>query len=88
MSTKVNIADAPWQTCDCGGMLFQTATMVKRLSALMSPDGIEHMVPLEVHLCRTCGKIPSFLSKEIPGLPEDLKAVKSSNIQRMPTSRK
>lgn len=80
MDQKVNIAQAPWQECECGGMTFKTVSMVKRLSALMSPDGKEHLIPVEVYICDKCNKVPSFISKEIPGLPEELKAVKSLNL--------
>ena len=73
---KVNISQAPWQPCECGGLVFQTATMVKRLSSLMSPDGKEHMIPIDVYFCTSCNKIPGFISKEIPGLPEDMLAKK------------
>jgi hypothetical protein len=74
MSEKVNISQAPWQECECGGLTFTTHSMVKRLSALISPDGKEHMIPVEVYLCDKCGKIPGFISKEIPGLPKELKS--------------
>lgn len=75
-NTKINVSLAPWQDCECGGLVFKPVTMVKRLSALMSPDAKEHMIPIELYLCDKCGKVPGFLSKEIPGLPEELKAVK------------
>lgn len=75
MSAKVDISQAPWQPCECGGLLFTTASMVKRLSALISPDGKEHMIPVDVYLCTSCGKVPSFISREVPGLPEELKAI-------------
>lgn len=73
-NTKVNISQAPWQPCECGGLTFRGVTMVKRLSALLSPDGKEHFVPVELFVCDTCSKIPAFLSKDVPGLPEELKA--------------
>ncbi len=73
---KVNIADAPWQECDCGGLLFEPACMVKRLSALVSPDGKEHNIPVDVMVCTSCKKIPSFLHEGITGIPENLKAIK------------
>ena len=76
MDTKVNISQAPWQACECGNMTFVSMTMVKRLSALMSPDSKEHFIPVEIHICKKCEKVPSFIHKEIPGLPEELKAVK------------
>lgn len=76
MDTKVNISQAPWQECECGSILFRNVSAAKRLSAIMSPDGKEHIIPVELYLCEQCGKIPGFISKEVPGLPEDLKAKK------------
>jgi len=76
MNEKVDISQAPWQPCECGGLLFKTSSMVKRLSPLIAPDGKEHMIPVDVYLCETCKKVPGFIAREIPGLPEELKAVK------------
>jgi hypothetical protein len=76
MGTKVDVSDAPWQACECGGRIFESALMAKRLSALMSPDGQEHSIPIELYVCKSCGKIPGFIVASIPNLPEDLKAVK------------
>jgi len=73
---KVDISQAPWMECDCGHTTFETQTMAKRLSPLISPDGKEHIIPVEVYFCLKCKKVPSFISKEIPGLPEDFKAIK------------
>jgi hypothetical protein len=74
MEPKVNISQAPWQECECGSILFRPVTAAKRLSALLSPDGKEHNIPIELYLCEGCGKIPGFLHKEVPGIPDDLKA--------------
>lgn len=73
---KVNIKDAPWRDCDCGGMMFEPVVMVKRLSSLISPDGKEHNIPIDLMACTSCKKIPSFLHDGIPGIPENLKAKK------------
>lgn len=80
MDSTVNIADAPWQECNCGGSIFTQATMIKRLSAIISPDGKEHLIPIDIYLCNKCGKIPEFLTKEIPGISENLIAFKEKNL--------
>jgi hypothetical protein len=49
-------------TCDCGGMIFHTGVVVKKISALISPTGEEESYPLEVLICDKCGKIPSELN--------------------------
>jgi hypothetical protein len=63
-------------TCDCGGMLFQNGAVFKKLSALISPSGKEEMVPLDVLVCTTCGKVPTeFNIGNI--LPDEVLAKKS-----------
>lgn len=78
MSTnqKVDISQAPWQECECGGKTFHPAAMVKRLSALLSPDGKEHFIPVDIFKCDRCEKVPAFIYKDVPEFPEDLKATK------------
>lgn len=49
-------------TCDCGGMIFEEGIILKKISALVSPRGIEETYPLEVLVCKKCGKIPSELN--------------------------
>lgn len=73
---QVNISQAPWQACECGSILFRTVSAAKRLSPLISPDGKEHIIPIELYLCEKCGKVPGFIAKEVPGLPDELKAIK------------
>lgn len=53
-------------------MLFKPVIAIKRLSALISPDGKEHNIPAELFICEKCGKIPGFLIKDVSGVPEDL----------------
>jgi hypothetical protein len=45
---------------------------MKRLSPLLSPTGKEERIPMEVILCKTCGKVPAFMAKEIPDLPTEI----------------
>ena len=46
-------------TCDCGGMLFETGVILKIISPIVSPTGQEETYPLEVIICKKCGKVPS-----------------------------
>jgi hypothetical protein len=46
-------------TCDCGGQLFQTGVVIKKISALVSPTGQEEMYPMEVLICVNCHKVPN-----------------------------
>ena len=68
---KINLGDMPWVSCG-GNYLFEPVMMFKRVSALVSPSGREEMVPVEVMLCKACGKVPPFMAERIPGLPEEL----------------
>lgn len=49
-------------TCDCGGMLFQSGLVLKKLSALITPSGKEELYPIEVLICKACGKVPNELN--------------------------
>lgn len=52
-------------TCDCGGMLFEPGWFFKKLSPLVSPTGKEELYPIEVLICKSCGKVPSELATEL-----------------------
>jgi len=68
----MNVDDLPWVSCSCGGMLFDSAVMVKKVSALLSPSGREEIVPAEVIVCKSCGKIPDFYAQRIKSIPSEL----------------
>jgi len=69
---RVNPRDLPWITCSKGNSIWETGYVMKRLSPLLSPTGKEERIPMEVIICRTCGKVPAFMSKEIPDLPKEI----------------
>jgi len=52
-------------TCNnCGNQTFVQAFVFKTLSAVMSPDGKERMIPLQVFKCDECNEIgKEFLPK-------------------------
>lgn len=62
-------------TCDCGGMLFESGVVFKKISAIVSPSGQEELYPLEVLICKKCGKVPNELNLH-DMLPEEVLAKK------------
>jgi len=49
-------------TCNCGGMIFETGLVLKKISPLISPSGKEETYPIEVLVCKKCGKVPEELN--------------------------
>lgn len=76
---KIDLKTIPWTTCECGGKIFIPCVMFKRVSPLVSPDGQERMVPIEVFTCNICNQIPGFVNSNVPGIPKDLKATKNDS---------
>ena len=74
---RVDLSQAPWVECECGNKLFETSTLFKRVSSLLSPTGKEEVVQIEVAICKECKKIPAFSQRGIKDIPENLKAVKT-----------
>lgn len=73
---KTNIAKHPWQSCECGGMLFEENIMFKRISGIEMGTGAEPIhQPIMVLVCKSCNKIPSFIHKQLPPIPEELQSV-------------
>ena len=54
------------EECNCKG--FKQTLMLKKLSALVSPNGQESIVPVAAFCCEKCGHInKEFLDSEIKG---------------------
>jgi hypothetical protein len=68
---KFNFEDAEWVKCG-DAYLYDSSLMFKRISPILSPTGKEEFVPVEVVVCKTCGKVPTFIAKKIPGIPSEL----------------
>ena len=59
---EIHIKDTESLKCDdCGNYLFIKSYFIRRISALMSPNGQEAMIPIEVFSCGSCGKVPDKL---------------------------
>ena len=58
----VDLAKADTMKCDdCGNYLFINSYVIKRISAIMSPNGQEGLIPVQVYSCGNCGKVPKTL---------------------------
>jgi hypothetical protein len=70
----VDIAAMPWVECSEGNKLYETKTLYKRLSPLVSPSGKAELFPLDVVVCTRCGKVPKFFYEKAKDFPEELKS--------------
>ena len=68
---KVDLSTAETMKCEqCGSTLFNTSFIIKRISAIVSPNGQEAIVPIQVYSCDGCSKVPSIFLKDI-GMEEE-----------------
>jgi hypothetical protein len=68
---KIDLTKMPWVKCSEGNQIFERVTMMKRISSLVT-GGEEIHVPVEVMICKQCGKVPSFECSRIPGIPSEM----------------
>ena len=70
---RVDLKDAETIKCkSCNNYLFITSFVLKRLSALVSPNGQEALIPVQVYSCGNCGEVAEgFL--EGSGIEEEVK---------------
>ena len=55
---QVDLRDAETIKCSgCGNYLFITSFILKKLSAIVSPNGQEALIPVQVYSCGNCGTI-------------------------------
>ena len=59
---QVDLSQAETMKCeDCDNYVWIKATIIKRISAIMSPNGQEGLVPVQVYSCGNCGAVPPKL---------------------------
>jgi len=69
---QFDISQAETMKCEqCGSTLFNTSFIIKRISAIVSPNGQEAIVPIQVYSCDGCSKVPSIFLKDI-GMEEEI----------------
>ena len=58
---------------DCDNYLFITSFVLKKLSAIVSPNGQEALIPVQVYSCGNCGKVAEGML-EGSGVEEEKKS--------------
>jgi DNA-directed RNA polymerase subunit RPC12/RpoP len=81
---QVDLKKADTIKCDdCGNYLFITASVIKRISPILSPTGQEALVPVQVYSCGNCGKVPKmFIEGAGLGLDEEINKPKEDALSR------
>lgn len=51
--TEENTTEVLCENCKTG--LFEQCIMLRKMSALMSPNGVEQMIQIPVMVCKNCG---------------------------------
>ena len=76
---KINPDDLKWVDCGCPekNKLFEPSIMFKKMPAFMSSTGKDEVLPVDIVVCKKCGKIPEFMTKMME-FPDDLKNNNSS----------
>tara|TARA_R100000008_G_scaffold8994_1_gene4632 strand:- start:599 stop:826 length:228 start_codon:yes stop_codon:yes gene_type:complete len=70
MNMNVDMSLATDITCEaCEGSAFMSCYLIKKLSAVISPNGQEAIIPVETFACISCGHInekfiPTMMTKE------------------------
>jgi len=55
---NINLANTTEVKCtECGNMAFRPIFFFRKLSMLVSPDGKDHLIPLDSLECTKCGHI-------------------------------
>lgn len=71
---QVDLTDVPWVSCAGGNYLWDSSMMIKRISPILSPSGREEIIPAEIVICKTCGKVPKFFWEKMKDIPASLKS--------------
>ena len=70
---KVDLSQADTVKCEkCGNYSFIQSYFIKKMSAIMSPNGQEAVVPVQVFSCGNCGIVPKVFS-EGAGVKEEIR---------------
>ena len=63
MQEQIDISKTSAVKCDkCENQTFKQTLLIRKLSALVSPNGQEAIVPVQVFACEKCGNVNSEFS--------------------------
>jgi len=55
MKVNINPADLPNVVCGCGNLYWIHASILKKVSKIVSPNGEEGVIPIPDMICSKCG---------------------------------
>ena len=55
---------------ECGNLFFENKIIIKKKSGLLTPSGKDEIIPINVPVCSSCGKVPPIIS-ELKGVISD-----------------
>lgn len=74
--------------CDrCANVTFQSIILMKKMSALLSPNGQPAIIPIEAYACNACGHVnamflpPAWSGKVAPVPAEDAAPVTETSLK-------
>ena len=62
--TSQVIKDSKLLVCPCGGKEFENSMIIKKISPILSPTGEVELFPMNILVCKSCGKVPPDLNPE------------------------
>ena len=75
VNMNINVSELPDVVCEkCGNPTFRQAVLLKKVSAVMSPNGKVNFLPMPVFECSNCGHVNDELLPKIK--PDDDKGMK------------
>ena len=58
MQEQIDFSKTSQIKCDaCGGSTFKQTLLLRKMSALVSPNGQETIIPMQVFACEKCGHV-------------------------------
>ncbi len=68
MQEQIDLSKTSQIQCEsCGGSTFKQTLLLRKMSALVSPNGQETIVPMSVFACEKCGHVNKEFS-DVAGL--------------------
>jgi hypothetical protein len=52
---NIDLSKAHDLSCDCGNDIYEMGYKFKKLSAIVSPNGQETVIPIQIFMCSECG---------------------------------
>jgi len=67
LKEQIDLSKTTPISCDkCGGKTFEQSLLLRKMSAIVSPNGHEIIIPVQVFKCASCGHVNTeFVDSEL-----------------------